>query len=415
MRKTINSVFRIRTSINNDNIKKYVNTYLTDKSRLPWDLKDKQIGDWDVHAVTDMSGLFAGREIFNEPLNDWNVSNVTNMSHMFANCKYFNQPLNRWDVSRVTNIEGMFEHCRRMRTQNKPIFRINLNATDFRVNRVKVDTRQIHREAAKINYNRLNTLLSEKTNTVVPEDINYPNYINKTITELIDEQTDANENIIAEQKDGLQRIMTSRILGLEYDNLNVDVRESIFYSLNYVKSQPPIFQKIYVSSFIDDCVNAHEGVDGMTCVMGAVERFVFSLVPACRAFEENPDYQQIIKIIMIKNLITSSILDWYKLHHKDKEYAFPAEKTIDDKKTDLRDYLQNLYPGNETLINEKIVEIADEMGYDDYVFAYEGGRRKRRTMKRRQRIEKRSNTKRRNKRKTMKRRTNKRKTMKQRK
>ena len=57
MRKTINSVFRIRTSINNDNIKKYVNTYLTDKSRLPWDLKDKQIGDWDVHAVTDMSGL----------------------------------------------------------------------------------------------------------------------------------------------------------------------------------------------------------------------------------------------------------------------------------------------------------------------------------------------------------------------
>ena len=32
MRKTINSVFRIRTSINNDNIKKYVNTYLTDIS-----------------------------------------------------------------------------------------------------------------------------------------------------------------------------------------------------------------------------------------------------------------------------------------------------------------------------------------------------------------------------------------------
>ena len=409
MRKTLNSVFRIRTSINNDNIKKYVNTYLTDKSRLPWDLKDKQIGDWDVHEVTDMSGLFAGRENFNEALNDWNVSNVTNMSHMFANCKYFNQPLNRWDVSQVTNIEGMFEHCRRMRTQNKPIFRINLNATDFRVNRVKVDTRQIHREAAKINYNRLNTLLSEKTNTVVPEDINYPNYINKTITELIDEQTDANENIIAEQKDGLQRIMTSRILGLDYDNLNVDVRESIFYSLNYVKSQPPIFQKIYVSSFIDDCVNAHEGVDGMTCVMGAVERFVFSLVPACRAFEENTDYQQIIKIVMIKKLITDSIVDWYKLHHKDKSNAFPAEKTIDDKKTDLREYLQNLYPGNETLINEKIVEIADEMGYDDYVFAYEGGRR-RKTMNKRKMNKRKTNKRKTNKRKTMKRRTNKRNT-----
>jgi hypothetical protein len=177
-----------------------------------------------------------------------------------------------------------------------------------------------------------------------------------------------------------------------------------------VTKQPLIFQKIYVSSFIDDCVKAHEGVDGMTCVLGAVERIVFSLVPACRAFEENTDYQQIIKIVMIKKLITDSILDWYKLHHKDKSNAFPAEKTLDDKKTDLREYLQNLYPGNETLINEKIVEIADEMGYDDYVFAYEGGRR-RKTMKRRQRIEKRNNTKRRN----TKRKTNKRKTMKQRK
>ena len=143
--------------------------------------------------------------------------------------------------------------------------------------------------------------------------------------------------------------------------------------------------------------------------MGAVERFVFSLVPACRAFEENPDYQQIIKIIMIKNLITSSILDWYKLHHKDKSNAFPAEKTIDDKKTDLREYLQNLYPGNETLINEKIVEIADEMGYDDYVFAYEGGRR-RKTMNKRKMNKRKTNKRKTNKRKTMKRRTNKRNT-----
>jgi|688.fasta_scaffold62333_3 surface protein len=415
MRKTLNSVFRIRTRINNDNIKKYVKYYIENKDKLPWDLKNKQIGEWDVHEVTDMSELFAGREDFNEPLNDWNVSNVTNMNKMFMNCKNFNQPLNGWDVSKVTNIEGMFERCRRMRTQNKPIFLINRTATDFRRNRVAVDTRQIHKEAEKINYKRLNTLLSEKTDTIIPSEINYPNYINKTITGLIDGDRDEEEYIIQKQKIGLQKILTSRLLNMNYDDLNVDVRESIFYSLNYVTKQPLIFQKIYVSSFIDDCVKAHEGVDGMTCVLGAVERIVFSLVPACRAFEENTDYQQIIKIVMIKKLITDSILDWYKLHHKDKSNAFPAEKTLDDKKTDLREYLQNLYPGNETLINEKIVEIADEMGYDDYVFAYEGGRR--RTKKRRQRIEKRRKTIKRktikrktmNKRKTIKRKTNKKK------
>jgi len=66
MRKTLNSVFRIRTLINNDNIKKYVKYYIENKDKLPWDLKDKQIGEWDVSRVTDMNRLFDGRYTFNE-------------------------------------------------------------------------------------------------------------------------------------------------------------------------------------------------------------------------------------------------------------------------------------------------------------------------------------------------------------
>ena len=78
-RKTL----KIQTKITNKNIKQYVNDYIENKEKLPWDLKDKQIGQWDVSRVTDMSELFKGKDNFNEPLNDWNVSNVTNMNNLF--------------------------------------------------------------------------------------------------------------------------------------------------------------------------------------------------------------------------------------------------------------------------------------------------------------------------------------------
>jgi len=119
-RKTL----RISTTITNDNIKKYVEYYIENKDKLPWDLKDKQIGQWDVSKVTDMRELFDGRTSFDEPLNDWNVSNVTNMNSMFSNCYNFNSPLNKWDVSRVTDMGSMFMNCFKF---NQPFFNEELN------------------------------------------------------------------------------------------------------------------------------------------------------------------------------------------------------------------------------------------------------------------------------------------------
>ncbi len=119
-RKTL----KIQTKITNENIKKYVKYYIESKENLPWDLKDKQIGQWDVSRVTDMSELFKGEDNFNEALNDWNVSNVTNMNGMFSNCYNFNSPLNKWDVSRVTDMGSMFMNCFKF---NQPFFNEELN------------------------------------------------------------------------------------------------------------------------------------------------------------------------------------------------------------------------------------------------------------------------------------------------
>ena len=63
---------------------------------------------WNVHLITNMSGLFCHKRHFNQSLDHWDVSNVTNMTFMFCDAKAFNQPLNNWDVSNVTTMQYMF-------------------------------------------------------------------------------------------------------------------------------------------------------------------------------------------------------------------------------------------------------------------------------------------------------------------
>ena len=69
------------------------------------------IDTWDVSNITDMSGLFKGKQNFNRSINNWNVSNVTNMKEMFSGASAFNQPLDSWNVSNVTDMEKMFFHA----------------------------------------------------------------------------------------------------------------------------------------------------------------------------------------------------------------------------------------------------------------------------------------------------------------
>jgi len=100
---------RAATIITDDNISDLVEQYTHNRRRLPADLRETPIGDWDVSRVTNMYGLFFNEATFDEPLNDWNVSNVTNMSNMFEGATSFNQPLDRWNISRVNNMEYMFD------------------------------------------------------------------------------------------------------------------------------------------------------------------------------------------------------------------------------------------------------------------------------------------------------------------
>jgi len=66
------------------------------------------INEWQVSAVTNMSGLFENKTEFNDQISNWDVSNVTNMMDMFYKASSFNQDISNWDVSNVINMERMF-------------------------------------------------------------------------------------------------------------------------------------------------------------------------------------------------------------------------------------------------------------------------------------------------------------------
>jgi uncharacterized protein YjbI with pentapeptide repeats len=252
-------------------------------------------------------------------------------------------------------------------------------------NRPMVRAMQVHEEAAKINYNKLNELLS-KNSGPIPADINYqvfnvnyPVFIRNKLEEFISKFEDPSEK--AELTIRLNAIINDRINGIDYRGLSPLVLRSIFYGLSYVSVQTDEFKKIYVETFTHDCVHAYNGQNGMTCAAGALERILFSLLPACAA-SPTPECENIVSIIAANRdkLAEMYIQDWYKLHTREK---FGPDVNRNDRRANLLTFLQENLPNEDRLWMEtKIVNFADPIGYDDDDFGFEGGRKKRRTRKR---------------------------------
>jgi surface protein len=340
---------------------------------------NQPLNNWIVSNVTIMEYMFSNCKIFNQPLDNWNVSNVTNMENMFFACHAFNQPLNNWDVRNVINDEDMFEDCI-ISDENMPIFQ-EINQ-DNEINRIKVDPLQMHKEAFKTNYEKLSDFLKEKLNNIdVPDNIIYSTYINDTLLNIIDNHYNDDNTERNMKIEGLERIMNERLNSLNYREQSNVLLKCIFYTLEYVKVQPAEFKKIYVDTFIKECVTAYEGPDGMTCALGALERVVRSLVNPCTTIlskgEKNDDYETIIAIIVRDpvKLIPEYIRDWYKSHKIGTATEFSDKLTSEDKRKNLKKYLLEFFPDEGDLIESKIKEIADNIGYDTDDFTY-GGRRK---------------------------------------
>jgi surface protein len=392
------------------------------------------VSNWDVSNVTNMSCAFFNCETFNQDLNGWKVSNVKNMWAMFLNCKTFDKPLDTWDVSKVTNTEAMFKNCE---TFDKPLdtwdvskvtnmsemfancTRFNQDIRNWVINPrnwiigtrafnncpnmiaenkpgppgewrheaavVEVNIVQVHQAAAKIDFTELNDFLITKISPPIPPNLDvYALHIKNALDLIIDNITETPEKK-TELKAGIQKIYDDRLEGLDYRDQSEVLRDSIINSLEYVKIQPENFKQIYIKAFVEDCLHAHEGYDGMTCPAGALERIIVSLLPACKTAPENSDYIKLEELINPPTeLIIQSIVDWYKSHNPNKPenvgaVAFPVETPIEEKRADLRRYLLRLYPDNTVLIDKLI----DQAALEDDDFTYGGKRRNSRKRKNR--------------------------------
>jgi hypothetical protein len=181
------------------------------------------------------------------------------------------------------------------------------------------------------------------------------------------------DKIVKHHKD-LDKIMRNVLSRLNFSLYSEKWRISILYALDYVERQPLLFKKAYVESFLKDCVNAYEGVTGMSCATGVLERFIISLMAGCGAslsVSENPEYEYIKGIVEngLNKLIPEYILKWYKLHSHDP-YRFTTE-TKEQRLDNLKKYLLSFFPENEELILSLIPQYAIDIDNEDFAYKKE--------------------------------------------
>jgi surface protein len=399
---------------------------------------NQPLDQWNVGRVTKMNSMFSNCWDFNQPLNIWanDTRRVENMKSMFYDCKSFNKPLDRWNVSGVRSMNDMFYMATR--------FRQNLTGWDVTNVRLlglgltwdvyarqmfdrsgmmeyrelwprfgtppqpqtvapRVDQYQVHRESGKIDYAKLNAFYVEALGGEPSLPSSYPGYIQAAMTEFI-ERVGADEapttvfaitDPRAQRRAGLEQIMTTRLNGLNYQEKSQVVLQALVNTVEYVKRQPPAFQRAYVDAFVRDCTTAYEGQGdaAMTCATGALERVILSVTNAIQTMNSvdqgRPEWDTLLDIITVspRTKIPELIRAWYKAH-KTGEDGRPTAFTVDERNAEgrrahLKAELLRAYPREEELIETKISEIADNIGYknDDFDVQY-GGRRRRRTTRR---------------------------------
>jgi surface protein len=338
-----------------------------------------------------MNNMFYGCYQFNADISNWNVENVTNMNNMFNRCNSFNQDISNWNVANVTQYSNIFDNCP-IDENNKP--------RRFRTIPPIVNPNQVHRESSKINLEQLICFFERKGIPKQTDNFDYKNFITDKLWSLF-LRSGEQSNII---ENSIQRILNERLQNFDYNNISPNLRLSIYYALKYVLEQPTEFINIYIISYTYDCINAYNGanvLENMTCINGAIERLILSIVPAATSvlsIEPIPtganidDYTELISIINATpkdKLIKQYIHAWYKEHNitNNDETNNLNSFSLNERKANLRKYLLNKFHINEeneeneeneliSLINAKITETETNIGFEDDSFMYGGKKRK---------------------------------------
>ena len=70
---------------------------------------NRDIGNWDTSAVTNMRNMFDNASAFNQDIGNWDTSSVINMHSMFQLASAFNQNLSGWCVAKIGSTPTHFD------------------------------------------------------------------------------------------------------------------------------------------------------------------------------------------------------------------------------------------------------------------------------------------------------------------
>ena len=265
--------------------------------------------------------------------------------------------------------------------------------------RVAIDTFQIHKFTANIDFQELNAFLKDHTSKDQdlpplyhdqPPTDKFNVFIFNSIMSIMNQETDT------ERSKDFKRVMDNTLNNLNYAEFTPKLLTGVYLSLKYTLLQPEVFKEAYVDSYLDDTCRAHgedKSIGSLSCAGGSLERFVTSLAAAATTAlttdtineEQKQEYNKLIEMITrnLKTLIQKLIEEWQYGHRRGENFTNADGTNIvgkEARRANLKEHIEETVTNNTPEINELIEELikefADSIGYDDDQFP-QGGRRTR--------------------------------------
>jgi len=248
----------------------------------------------------------------------------------------------------------------------------------------EVDSTQVHKESENINYKKLISVL--KTELHIPSPSPSPNLTFDYIETILKELSNNDPTIL----NGIELLMQQRLRGLYYAQFSKSIRYASYYTLAFVKQQPPEFQKAYIENYIHDVLTANNGTGfgAISCAGGALERIILSLSASCLLYVDKPEYETNKYDILVRAisgvdivsipLLTEFTKEWFQIHKQGTPEEFSVTESTENKIKSLKDFLlTKIHVDQRTLpeTNRMIDEIISGVTFDPDDFVYGGKRR----------------------------------------
>jgi len=230
---------------------------------------------------------------------------------------------------------------------------------------------------------------------VIPKNEDMARYITVNLAHYINtnvplEDRDKYTNDLNRIAPGLNRFDFSK--QISRNKPNVSFTRLITIMLTYIDGQPDEFMRDYIINFVAECVTAYQGEQSLSCSDGIKDRLIISLAAATMSLPENPEYEELKKILNANPLemFQDFTKEWFKFR---KANPFPTkiddlmteqkEVELENRKQDYMKFMKSKYVSIDVEskdVADKIMQEAENLKlgdmFQDYAFdEMDGGAR----------------------------------------